>query len=54
VRRLDVKPTETKPVNRVILEFSYISNHLEQFSLTVKTGDSYSDNYKSLTKDFYL
>jgi hypothetical protein len=44
-----VKPTETKPVNRVILELGYSSAHPEEYSLTVL-----SDEYKSLTKEFYL
>jgi tRNA1Val (adenine37-N6)-methyltransferase len=76
VRRLNVRPTETKPVTRVILEFSYIShrvfynegaedlqvipesNYLPYSSderiLTVRTDDCYSNEYKSLTRDFYL
>ncbi|MDR1584143.1 MAG: tRNA (adenine(22)-N(1))-methyltransferase TrmK [Prevotellaceae bacterium] len=54
IKRLNIKSVETKPVNRVILEFSYVSTPPEEFSLTVRTGNSYSDNYKILTKDFYL
>jgi tRNA1Val (adenine37-N6)-methyltransferase len=54
VKRLNIKPTETKPVNRVILEFSYTSQPTEEHTLTVRTGDSYSADYKSITGDFYL
>jgi tRNA1Val (adenine37-N6)-methyltransferase len=54
IRRLNVKSKETKPVNRIIMELSYMFKPQEEMSLTVRTGNSYSDNYKSLTKDFYL
>jgi tRNA1Val (adenine37-N6)-methyltransferase len=53
MRRLNIKPTETKPVNRVILELACTSQPPEEYSLTVRTGNGYSDEYKSLTKDFY-
>jgi tRNA1Val (adenine37-N6)-methyltransferase len=54
IRRLNVKPTETKPVNRIILEFGYSSLPTEEYSLTVRAGNNYSNDYKSVTKDFYL
>ncbi|MDR2286554.1 MAG: methyltransferase [Prevotellaceae bacterium] len=53
LRRLNVKPTETKPVNRIILELGYTSQPAEEHSLTVRTGNTYSDDYKFVTKDFY-
>jgi tRNA1Val (adenine37-N6)-methyltransferase len=54
IRRLNIKPTETKPVNRIILELGYISQPLEEYSLTVRSGNDYSDEYKFITKEFYL
>jgi tRNA1Val (adenine37-N6)-methyltransferase len=54
VRRLNVKPKETKPINRVILEFSYIFQPPKENTLTVRTESNYSNEYQSLTKDFYL
>jgi tRNA1Val (adenine37-N6)-methyltransferase len=54
VKRLNVKPTETKPVNRVIMEFGYEFHPVEEYSLTIRTGNNYSDEYKSVTGDFYL
>jgi tRNA1Val (adenine37-N6)-methyltransferase len=54
VRRLNVKPKETKPVNRVILEFSYTPQPTEEHTLTVRTEDGYSADYKLITGDFYL
>jgi tRNA1Val (adenine37-N6)-methyltransferase len=53
IRRLNVKSAETKPVNRVIMELGYTSQPLEEKSLTVRTGNRYSDDYISITKDFY-
>jgi tRNA1Val (adenine37-N6)-methyltransferase len=54
VRRLNVKSTETKPVNRVIMELSYTFRLPEEMSLTIRTGNNYSDDYKTLTKKIYL
>jgi tRNA1Val (adenine37-N6)-methyltransferase len=54
-RRLNIKPKETKPVNRVILELCRTTVQApEEKSLTVRTENGYSDDYKSVTKDFYL
>jgi tRNA1Val (adenine37-N6)-methyltransferase len=53
-RRLNVKPTETKPVNRVVMELSRTSQPPEEMSLTVRIDNHYSNDYKSLTKEFYL
>jgi tRNA1Val (adenine37-N6)-methyltransferase len=53
-KRLNIKSTVTKPVSRVILELNYMSQPTEETSLTVRTGDSYSADYKAITKDFYL
>jgi tRNA1Val (adenine37-N6)-methyltransferase len=54
IRRLNIKPIESKPVNRVILELGYTSQPPEEYALTVRTGNSYSNEYKTTTKDFYL
>jgi tRNA1Val (adenine37-N6)-methyltransferase len=54
LKRLNVKHTETKPANRVILEFGRVSQPVEEYLLTVRTGNRYSDEYKSVTGDFYL
>jgi tRNA1Val (adenine37-N6)-methyltransferase len=54
VRQLNVKPTENKPVNRIILEFGYSSQLPEEYSLTVRTENSYSGDYQFVTTDFYL
>jgi tRNA1Val (adenine37-N6)-methyltransferase len=53
-RRLNVMSTVTKPVNRVVMELSRISQPLQETSLTVRTDNHYSDEYKSITKEFYL
>jgi tRNA1Val (adenine37-N6)-methyltransferase len=54
VRRLNIKPKETKPVTRVILDFSYTFQPPKENTLTIKIDNHYSDEYQSLTKDFYL
>jgi tRNA1Val (adenine37-N6)-methyltransferase len=53
-RRLNVRSTESKPVNRVILELSYIFQAPEENTLIVRAENVYSTAYKSMTKDFYL
>ncbi|MDR0724717.1 MAG: methyltransferase [Prevotellaceae bacterium] len=53
-KRLNIKSTATKPVSRVILELSYTLQPPEERTLTVRTGNNYSDDYKAITKDFYL
>jgi tRNA1Val (adenine37-N6)-methyltransferase len=54
VRRLNVKPTESKPVTRVILELCCTSQPPDEQTLTVRIADNYSDEYARLTEDFYL
>ncbi|MDR2382570.1 MAG: tRNA (adenine(22)-N(1))-methyltransferase TrmK [Prevotellaceae bacterium] len=53
-KRLNIKSTATKPVSRVIIELCYILQPPEESTLTVRTGNNYSDDYKAITKDFYL
>jgi tRNA1Val (adenine37-N6)-methyltransferase len=54
VRQLNVKPKESKHINRVILELSYKLAPLETNILILRNENGYSDDYKSITKDFYL
>jgi tRNA1Val (adenine37-N6)-methyltransferase len=53
-RRLNIKSTATKPVSRVILELSYILQPPEETLLIINAGNGYSNDYKTMTKDFYL
>jgi tRNA1Val (adenine37-N6)-methyltransferase len=53
-RRLNVKPNEIKPVSRVILELGYTLQTPEENTLTVRAGNAYSADYRSMTEDFYL
>ncbi|MDR1886676.1 MAG: methyltransferase [Prevotellaceae bacterium] len=53
-RRLNVKYRETGTTDRVILELSCIVRQPEETTLTVRTENGYSDEYKSVTKEFYL
>jgi tRNA1Val (adenine37-N6)-methyltransferase len=52
-KRLNVQFTATKPTSRVIFELSYILQPPEESSLIIRTGNSYSDDYKAITKNFY-
>jgi len=53
---LNIKPTPTKPPNRVILTFSKTEKQLTQSELIIedKGRHNYSDKYIELTKEFYL
>lgn len=53
---LCIKPTPTKQAKRLLLEFSFNQSELEENELIVeKYGrHKYSEEYKELTKDFYL
>lgn len=53
LRRLNVKPKENKPVNRIILELSYEFLPPEETTLILRTENGYSKDYKLITKDFY-
>lgn len=50
-----VKPKESKPINRVMVEFSEENNVLTKESLVIRKEDnSYTQPYIDLTKDYYL
>jgi tRNA1Val (adenine37-N6)-methyltransferase len=55
-RILYIFPAPDKPIKRVMIEFSFIKKRLEESDLTIeKYGrNGYSEEYKNLTKDYYL
>lgn len=55
-RKLVIYPTPNKPANRVILELSSIKvNNPKEESLTIRDiSSNFTEQYKSLTQDFYL
>ena len=55
-RLTDVKPNPLKLANRCLMEFSKNPTVLIKNSLTIYTesGADYSDQFKNLTRDFYL
>ena len=54
-RKLQVFPKEGKNSHRVLLQFKRRKELLHLENLTIRNiNDCYTDNYKELTKDFYL
>ena len=55
-RLTEVKPKPVKPANRYLMEFSKKSTAVVKDSLAIYTdsGAEYSEQYKNLTRDFYL
>ncbi|MGF1752451.1 methyltransferase [Vibrio makurazakiensis] len=53
-RRLDVQPTPTKPISRVLCELAKQSQDSHYDQLTIRDKSGYSDQFIALTKDFYL
>ncbi len=55
-KKTSVLPTKEKSVERLLLEFAYEENELEEKTLVVETSKRhvYTDDYIALTKDFYL
>jgi len=53
-RRLDVKPTETKPANRILFELAKQPTKTQYDQLTIRDKSGYTDDFIALTKDFYL
>lgn len=55
-RLCEVKPIETKPPKRVLMEFSLHEKEPERTTLTIETNQRhvYTLAYQNLTKDFYL
>jgi tRNA1Val (adenine37-N6)-methyltransferase len=56
---LFIKPTPSKPANRVMVSFGFcakINNHLNDDYLIIEEGGrhQYSEEYKILTRDFYI
>lgn len=51
-----IKPTPEKPVKRLILSFSRKKNDVSETEFVIENGGRhiYSDEYKMLTKDYYL
>lgn len=51
-----VKPNTTKPVKRIIMEFTFQKKEIRSEKLTIETDKRhvYTKDYITLTKDFYL
>lgn len=56
IRILRVKPAPEREPNRILCEFGTAREDLTEETLTILNidGKSYSDDYKRLTRDFYL
>ncbi len=53
-RRCDVRSKPTSAPIRVLLEFGREAAPTDRTSLTIYDGGDYSEEYKALTRDFYL
>ncbi|MDR1197647.1 MAG: methyltransferase [Prevotellaceae bacterium] len=55
-KKTNIKPNPDKPVKRIMLEFSRTKQNLAENTVCIETGKrhDYTDEYKTLTKDFYL
>lgn len=53
-RRCDVRSKPTSAPIRVLLEFGRVAASTDRTSLTIYDGGDYSEEYKALTRDFYL
>ncbi|MBN1113628.1 MAG: methyltransferase [Bacteroidales bacterium] len=55
-RRTNIKPTPEKESKRILLEFGFIKADIENSTLVIESNGrhQYSEQYKSLTKDYYL
>jgi len=55
-RKLNIKPTPKKEIKRVILEFCFDNKKTERTELIIEINGrhNYSEEYKKLTKDYYL
>ncbi|MBP8792057.1 MAG: methyltransferase [Lutibacter sp.] len=50
-----VKGTSDSPIKRSLLQFSFVKNNVEITELTIEIErHQYTEDYKALTKDFYL
>ncbi|MCK7539757.1 MAG: hypothetical protein MZV63_57045 [Marinilabiliales bacterium] len=55
-RRLIVKPTPLLPPARILMSLGFVKRACEEATIVIEKGGrhEYSDEYKSLTRDFYL
>jgi tRNA1Val (adenine37-N6)-methyltransferase len=54
-RKWNFRTRKEKPIERLLLEFSYKPQKLDENELYLySSGETWSDEYKRLTKDFYL
>lgn len=52
---MEVQPTPTKPVNRIIAGYGRSKQAEQNTRITIRNGQNqFSDEYKALTRDFYL
>ncbi len=55
IRRLCyVKTTKTKDPSRLLIELSKVKAEPQESTLTIHSNDGYSDEFRSLTQNFYL
>lgn len=55
IRQTNVRPTQNSAIKRYLLEFSPTEIPLQETDLTIELSrHNYTDEYKALTKDFYL
>ena len=55
-RKLNVRPAPETPPSRVLMTLGYSQGNVEESTIVIEKGGrhNYSDEYVSLTKDFYL
>jgi tRNA1Val (adenine37-N6)-methyltransferase len=55
-KKTNIKPTPKKPVIRIMLEISRVKQNFTENIICIETGTrhDYTDEYKRLTKDFYI
>ncbi len=52
---LNIKPTNEKPIKRILIESSFNKTDIEEETIFIESSRHiYSNEYKELTKDFYL
>ncbi len=53
---VNLTPTNQKPIHRILMEFTRSKHKIVEESMSINTPGSreYSEEYKSLTKEFYL
>jgi tRNA1Val (adenine37-N6)-methyltransferase len=55
-RKLNIRPAPDTPPSRVLMSLGYSQDNVEESTMVIEKGGrhNYSDEYVSLTKDFYL